>query len=312
MTTPVVSVNDGPSTTVSDLIGMPMMIAVRIIDSLAGTDPIPTLLRDAGPNANGLVSYESSTPLYLDSDVEEVAEFAEIPVAAGQRGTRRIAYATKRALGVRISREMRDENNTGEVNRQITQLVNTMQRARIRTLRALVQDPAVPTIAASVAWDQANSRPRRDFARAQEVIASATPFPTAAEDDDVFGFQADTTVLPAAVVPTLLDNEEFLKVYQGDAASRNIAFTGKLERDILGMAALTVRGWPTDRVLVVERGTVGFYSDTRPLEATGLYPEGGGPNGGPTESWRSDTSEKRAAGLDQPLAACWITGVTTP
>ena len=65
-------------------------------------------------------------------------------------------------------------------------------------------------------------------------------------------------------------------------------------------------------MLVLERGTVGFYSDTRALQATELYPEGNGPNGGPTESWRSDATRKRVMGVDQPLAACWITGVRTP
>lgn len=309
MASSVLSVSDGPRTTVADLIGNPMLIPARIIDTLANKDVMPVLLRDAGRNANGLVAFERETPLYLDGDLAEVAEFGEIPVAAGQIGTRRIAYATKRALGVRVSREMRDENKMDQVNRQITQLTNTVVRARMRILRALITDPAVPTIAASVAWTDSGSKPRRDIANAMEVVASAVPFDTGGDDDDTFGFEADTAVFPSSIAPVLLDNDDFLKVYKDGLAERNIAYTGKLEKDVLGMLALTARAWPRDRVLVVERKTVGFFSDTRPLESTGLYPEGNGPNGGPTETWRSDTSEKRAIGLDQPLAACWITGV---
>jgi hypothetical protein len=64
-------------------------------------------------------------------------------------------------------------------------------------------------------------------------------------------------------------------------------------------------------VLILERGTVGFYSDTRPLQFTAMYPEGNGPNGGPTESYRSDASHKRAIAVDQPKAAIWITGITS-
>jgi hypothetical protein len=312
MASSVLSVSDGPRTTVADIVGNPMLIPARIINALADTDVMPVLLRDAGRNTNGLVAWEQSTPLYLDRDLEQVAEFAEIPVAAGQIGTRRIAAAIKRALGVRVSREMRDENRIDAVNKQVTQLVNTVQRTRMRTLRALVQDPAVPTIAAAAAWDTATGRPRRDFARAMEVIASQKPAVTGAEDDDTFNFLADTTVLPASLTPVLMDNDEFLKVYKDSLSERDIRYTGKLEKDIMGMLALQSRAWPSDRVLVLERKTVGFYSDTRPLESTGLYGEGNGPNGGPTETWRSDTSEKRVAGLDQPLAACWITGVTTP
>lgn len=312
MPTSVLSVSDGPRTTVADLVGQPMLIPARIINALADTDVMPVLLRDAGRNTNGMVAWEQSTPLYLDGDLATVAEFGEIPVAAGQIGTRRIAFGTKKALGVRVSREMRDENKIGDVNRQITQLVNTVQRTRMRALRALVQDPAVPTIAAAAAWDTSTGRPRRDLARAMEVIASAKPFVTGAQDDDTFNFVADTTVLPASLTPVLMDNDEFLKVYKDSLSERDVRYTGKLEKDVMGLMALQSRAWPQDRVLVLERKTVGFYSDTRPLESTGLYGEGNGPNGGPTETWRSDTSEKRVSGLDQPLAACWITGVKTP
>lgn len=306
----VLSVSDGSRTTVADLVGNPMWIPARILDRLANAFLSEVILRDAGRNANGLVSFSESTPLYLGSDVEDVAEFGEIPVGAGQIGLPRIAMATKKGLGVRVSREMRDENRIDAVNTQLTQLVNTMIRAQERVLRALLMNPAIPTIAAVAAWDTANSRPRRDLGNAAEVIGSATPNPTA--DDDVLGFAADTVVLPGSIAPVLLDNDNFLAVYKDGLAGESIAYTGKMNKDILGMAALTSRSWPADRVLVVERKTVGFYSDTRPLESTGLYGEGGGPNGGPTETWRSDTTQKRAKGLDQPKAACWITGVKTP
>lgn len=309
MPTNVLSISDGPRTTVADLIGAPMMIPARVLESLAGTDIIAVLLRDAGPNTNGLVSYEESTPLYLGSDVEEVAEFAEIPVAAGQMGLPRIAYSTKRALGVRVSREMRDENRIDAVNRQITQLVNTMQRARMRVLRAILSNVAVPTIAAGAAWTGGTGKPRRDIANAMEVIGSAEPFPTALVDDDTFGFAADAVVFPSSIAPVLLDNPDFLAVYKDGLSPESIAYTGKMPKDVLGMLALSARTFPKDRVLVLERKTVGFFSDARPLESTGLYGEGNGPNGGPTESWRSDTSEKRTVAVDQPLAACWITGV---
>jgi hypothetical protein len=305
--TPVLSVSDGPRTTVADLVGQPLAIPTRVLDILRNRFIAETLLRDAGRNANGLVSYRESTPLYLGSDVETVAEFAEIPVGVGQIGTPRIAYATKKGLGVRVSREMRDENRMDDVNRQVTQLTNTMVRAEDRVLRTLLADPAVPTIAATAAWTGGTSRVRRDLANAMEVVASATPNATA--DDDILGFEADTVVFPGSIAPVLLDNEEFLKVYKDSLSAENIAYTGKMPGDVLNMAALTSRSWPRDRVLVLERKTLGFYSDTRPLEATPLYGEGGGPNGGPTETWRSDTTRKRAMGLDQPKAACWITGV---
>ena len=307
MPTGIVSISDGPRTTVSDLIGNPLAIPTKIIELLTNKFIASTLLRDAGKNGNGLVSYRESNPLYLGADVETIAEFGEIPVAAGQIGTPRIALATKKGLGVRVSREMRDENDIDAVNLQLTQLANTMIRANDRALRALLSDPSVPTITATAAWTGAGAKVRRDIANAMEQVNSATPNATA--DDDLFGFEANTIVLPGNVTPVLLDNPDFLEVYKTSAPDQNIAYTGKLPNDVLSLAALTSRSWPKDRVLVCERGTMGFYSDTRPLESTGLYGEGGGPNGGPTESWRSDTTQKRAIGLDQPKAACWIVGV---
>lgn len=306
----LLSVSDGPRITVDTYVGNPMLIPARVLDLLANGFLSAALLRNAGPNTNGLVSYEESTPLYLGSDVETVAEFAEIPVGVGQVGLPRIAVGTKKGLGIRISKEMRDENNIDAVNRQLTQLTNTMLRADERALRALLGSSVIPTIAASAPWDAPGSRVRHDLAAAMEAVASARPA-GAVNDDEFFGYEADTVVMPSSITPALLDSDEFAKVYTDGLAAENIAYTGKLPGTVLGMDALKSRTWPKDRVLVLERGVAGFYSDTRPLQSTGLYGEGGGPNGGPTETWRSDTTHKRVMGADQPLSACWITGVTT-
>lgn len=311
MATQVVSVNDGIKRQVGDLIGSPMILPNLVIELLTNAFIEETLLRDVGPSINGLVEFSKSRPLYFDDDPEVIGEFEEIPVAAGGKGTPQIAIGAETALGIRISRKMRDENKTGEVMDQLTQLVNTFIRSRSRALRALLQDPTIPTIAAAAAWDTASGKPRSDFAQAQEVIASASVSGDADAEDE-FGFTADTTVLPSSLTPVLMDNDNFLSVYKDGLSTQDIRYTGKLERDVMGMVGLQARHWPQDRVLVLQRGRVGFYSDARPLESTGVYPEGNGPNGGPRQSWRSDTSAKRTMGVDQPLAACWITGVVNP
>jgi hypothetical protein len=306
--TVVVGVGDGPRTTVNQLVGAPLAIPARIVELLANAFLTDVLFRDAGSNTNGMVSFEESTPLFLGADVEQVAEFGEIPVAAGQRGLPRISVGTKEGLGVRVSKEMRDENKIDDVNRQIRQLTNTMIRAEHRALRAALSSPAIPEIPATAAWGTAGARVRRDLANAQEIIASAKP--EGWTDEDVFGFEPNSVVIPASITPLLLDDDEFLKVYRGVLADQSIAYTGVLPNTIMDMAGFKARFWPRDRVLVCERGTVGFRSNTRPLQVTPLYPEGAGPNGGPTESWRSDATRKCVLGTDQPLAACWITGIT--
>ncbi|EKT83047.1 major capsid protein [Rhodococcus phage Mbo4] len=307
MVTSIVSVTDGPRTTVSDLVGSPLAIPTRIIDILKAGLISETLLRNAGSNSNGLVQFSESTPLFLGSDVENVAEFAEIPVGAGQIGTPRVAYALRQGLGVRVSKEMIDENRLDDVNRQIKQLANTFIRADDRAARTILD--SAPTLAASAVWSGGTGKPRKDIANAIEKVASAQPDGTGYTADEYLGFEANTIVVHPALAAVLIDNEDILKVYKDVLTPESIAYTGKLPKQILGLDVLTSRSFPLTKALVLERGTVGFYSDTRPLQSTALYPEGNGPNGGPTESYRSDTTIKRAVGLDQPKAAVWITGI---
>lgn len=300
------TLDGGRKTTVSDLRNNPLFLPARILEMLDGQFIDDVLLRYEGDAST--VAFEEGSSIFLDGEVAELIEFDEIPVLGTQRGLPRLAVATKRGAGVRISEDMRRENNMALVNRQVIALTNSMIRARFIAMRQLLLNPAIPTIPASAAWDTASGRPRRDYARAMEIVNSAGDTSV----DTTEGYEADTTVAPTSLTPVLMDNDDFLKVYNGDLASENIAYKGKLPSDVLGMLALTARFWPKDRVLVCQRKTLGFYTDPRPLEVTPMYPEGGGPNGGPTESHRTDATMKRAMGVDQPKAACWITGVVTP
>lgn len=310
----IVSVHDGPRITVSDLVGNPRFIPTKLKELLANQFISEALLRDAGANPSGVLAYTEGDPMFLESDVQTVAEFGEIPVSHGALGTPRTAFATKRALGVRVSKEMIDENKVDAVNKQITGLRNTFIRANDRTARALFDSASVPTIPVTTAWDAATgSTPRSDIAQAIDTVSSAQP--TEAQggtDDEYFGFEPDTIVLHPGMRAVLLDNDQVNKVYVGNLADQSIAYTGALPETIFGLRVVTSRSFPRDKALVLQRGVVGFYSDTRALQFTSLYPEGGGPNGGPTETWRSDASQKRALGLDQPKAAVWLTGLVTP
>lgn len=316
MTTPtgIVSVSDGPAITVRELIGNPLFIPTALKEMMANQFISESLFRNAGSNPNGVVAYSEGNPSFLEDDVADVAEFAEIPVSSGARGLPRTAFAVKKGLGVRVSKEMIDENRVGAVTDQMTQLRNTFVRANDRAVKALLQSAVVPTLAVSVAWTTtATSKPRTDIAKAMEQIATAAPTvgPTGiGSSDEYYGFQPDTIVMHNGLLPTLMDNDNFMKVYlQNDLASQAPNYTGALPASVMGLSVILSRTFPIDRVLILERGTVGFYSDTRPLQFTALYPEGNGPNGGPTESYRSDATHKRALGVDQPKAALWLTGV---
>jgi hypothetical protein len=302
------SVSDTSATTVADLIGDPLLIPARILEMLDNSFLTDVIFRDAGGNGAGVLVFEEGTPLFLAGDPEDIAEYAEIPVSVGQRGSPRVAVGVKRGLGVRVSREMRDENRFDEVARQLIQLRNTMVRAEERALRSLLLSTTIPGVTAAATWGT-TGKPRYDTASAMEVIASAVP--AGATTEDILGFEPDTIIMPGAITPVLMNNTDFLSVYAGGANSaEDIRYTGRLPGTFMGLTALRTRfGWPANKALVLQRGILGLRSDTRPLEATPMYPEGNGPNGGPTESWRSDTTRKRVLGVDQPLAACWINGI---
>jgi hypothetical protein len=297
---------------VSDLIGSPLMVPTKLRTLMQNVFISESLFRNAGPNPNGLVGYTEGDPSFLDADVQDVAEFGEIPVSSGKMGVPKVAIATKRGLGVRVSREMRDENQIGAVEEQMRQLVNTFKRADDRVVKALLSSSAVPTMAVSAGqWSvSATSKPRDDIANAIFTITSAAPAPgDVASPEEWYGFVPDTIVLNPGLVPILMKNANFTNLYVGDVASQAPGLSGRIPENIFGLKVVQSMSWPTTQVLVCERGTMGFYSDTRPLEFTALYPEGGGPNGGPRETWRSDATHKRAMALDQPKAALWITGV---
>lgn len=312
-TTPVVSVTDGPRLTVSDLVGNPLWIATKLQELMLNQFISETLFRNAGPNPNGLVGYYEGSPTFLVGDVEDIAERGEIPLTYGERGTPIVARATKRGLGVGISLEMIRENKIGQVQSDIMRLRNTFIRADDRVARNLIQSNAVPTLAVDTPWDdETDGNPRYDLALAIREVADAAPDDSqGGSDDEWYGFQADTIVLNPGIFPTLLNSEKFLKVYNGNVANESILYSGRLPGQIFGLDIIASKAWPLDEVTVLQRGVVGFYSDTWPLEITGLYPEGNGPLGGPTQSYRCDATHKRAIALDQPKAAVRITGILT-
>ena len=309
----VVSATDGGSRlTVADLIGNPLWIATKLKERLENVFISESLFRNAGGNMNGLVGYTQGDPSFLVGDVQDIAENGEIPITYGQRGAPAVAVAIKRGLGIRVSMEMREENNMKAVTDQMTQLVNTFIRADDRVARALLMSNAVPTLGIVNAWDTANGDPRKDLANGIEQIATAAPdIASGGSAEEWYGFQPDTMVVNGAILPALLSNDKFNKLFVGNIADQSITYTGAFPGQIYGLSIIRSRSFPKDRVLLCERNTLGFYSDTRPRTFTGLYPEGNGPMAGPTESYRCDATHKRAIALDQPKAALWLTGAVT-
>ncbi|QIX48932.1 MULTISPECIES: hypothetical protein [Rhodococcus] len=307
----IVSGSDGAALTVADFLANPLLIPTKLKKLLENQFIAESLLRNAGANTSGVFAYHEGDPAFLADDIDELAEFGEITVSNAARGIPKVVFSTKRGKGIRVTLDMIRKNQIDDVNKQITALKNTFIRANDRAAKAIFN--SVPSFPVSTAWDVANSRPRRDIADAIFEISQAAP--TAEQggsEDEGYEFAADTIVLNPALLPILMDNDDLLKVYRGNIADQNIAYVGALPETIHNLQIIVSRAWPADRALILERGTIGFYGDARPLTFTELYPEGNGPNGGPRETWRSDATQERGLALDQPQAGLWLTGLVTP
>lgn len=128
-TYPIVGSYDGQRITVDDYLKDPLRIPALVIDIMANEFIIETVLRNAGANQSGAVRYEKSVPLYANNDTGIRAEFAEVPAVTGSVGEILVAYSYERALAITVSDEMRRRQVVDPVNRQLTQVKNTMVRA---------------------------------------------------------------------------------------------------------------------------------------------------------------------------------------
>ncbi|ROZ49379.1 hypothetical protein EEB13_05500 [Rhodococcus sp. WS3] len=307
----VVSSSDGAAMTVADFQANPMFIPTKLKKLLENQFIAEALLRNAGANVSGIFAYREGDPSFLLDDIDDLAEFSEIQVSAAARGIPKVVFSTKKGKGIRVTLDMIRKNQIDDVNKQITALKNSFIRANDRQIKMLFN--SIPSFPVTTAWDVANSRPRRDIADGIFEIASAAPtVDEGGSEDEGYEFAADTIVINPALKPILMDNDDLLKVYQGNIADKNIAYVGAMPETISNLRIIESRSWPLDKVLLLERQTIGFYGDARPLTFTELYAEGNGPNGGPRETWRSDATQERGAALDQPKAGLWLTGVTTP
>lgn len=315
MTRPlIVSSQDGPRMTVATMMKSPLLIPKRIISMTEQSFLSDAVLRNVGQNSSGVIGYYESTPLFVDDDPEIMSEFGEIPVTNGSMGIPRTKRVVRRARGLRVSKTMQDRNDTDAVNLQIVQIRNTMIRAwEDAFFAAIISNPSVQTMVTDTPWSSATSHIRKDVNAAKYLVSNAA-LPGASNNDQKLGFRADTLIISTVTETDFLDSDEVSKPYQGNIADENLLYTGKLPNKFLDLDVLS--SWRLDKyvfggAIVCQRKVVGGYSDERPLQATPMYGEGNGPNGGPTESWRTDITRASAMFLDQPLAAVVISGVHT-
>lgn len=309
----IIGVNDGPRLTVGQYIKAPTLIRARILRMFDQQFLVDAVLREGNPAPSGTVLYNESTPLFLTDNPQVIAEFGEIPTANGSLGTPKVQKTVRRALGLRVSKQMRDRNDVDAITVQLVQIRNTMIKSwEDAFLNALLGNASVQTMTTDTPWSSSSSHIRKDVNAAAFLIENASSDGNGQNGQSKLGYSANTLVISTVTKTDFLDSNEVTLPYTGNIADKNLLYTGKLPNQFLGLDVVV--SWRLDTyangtAIVLERKTVGGISDERTLEATPMYGEGGGPNGGPTESWRSDTTRQSAIFIDQPLAAVVISGV---
>jgi hypothetical protein len=311
MATNIISVQDGPRLTVSSLLKSPTLIPKRVLHNIDQEFLVNDVLRHAQDSPSGALIYFQSTPLFSNDDPAILDEFGEIPTTNGSLGTPKTARTVRRALGLRVSKTMVDRNNVDAVNVQVTQIRNTMVRAwEDAFFSALVANDQVQVIMTDTAWGSTSSHIRQDVNSAKYLVKNAA---ADAAGKQKFGYVADTLIISTETETDFLDSDEVTKPYVGNLADENVQYTGKLPNKFLGLNVLVswrLSVYAPSCAVVLQRFVIGGISDERPLSATPMYGEGNGPNGGPTETWRTDITRASAIFVDQPLACVFIAGVT--
>ncbi|MGH3503711.1 MAG: hypothetical protein ACRDQA_22875 [Nocardioidaceae bacterium] len=293
------------------MVKSPTLIPKRILSMMDQAFLSDAVLRGASDAPSGSVLYRESTPLFAEDDPAIMDEFGEIPTTNGSLGEPKVARVVRRALGLRVSKTMIDRNATDEVNTQVMQIKNTMLRAwEDAFFSAVVDNAQVQSITTDTAWSAStDTHIRGDVEAAKYLVKQAS-----ADDDDnqKYGYEADTLILSTETETDFLQSDEVTNPYVGNMASENLKFTGKLPNKFHGLDVLVswrMSAYLDDGAMVCQRKTLGGISDERTLQATPLYGEGGGPNGGPTESYRTDLTRASAIFIDQPKCVVLIDGV---
>jgi hypothetical protein len=317
-TYPIVSSFDGPRITVDDYLKDPMRIPALVLSIMANEFIIETVLRNAGNNQSGAVRYERSTPLYAQNDSGIRAEFAEVPQVTGAVGDLLVAYTYERALAISVSDEMRRRQIIDPVNRQLTQVKNTMVKNWNQAFFTLLDQQIVAanqiyTVASAEAWDATTMSEvlappyQANIIRGHisDGIWAVENAAATGQPQNFFEFEPDTLIIDHTAKLALFKSEDFAKPYLGDAATSSIQYTGVLPRKIMNLDVLVSRQCPAGHAYICQRNRLGFFSDEVPLTASPLYRDE------PRKLWRSDVQRAAAMGLDQPKAVVRLDGVTT-
>ena len=139
--------------TVDEMLANPTILPEIFRESFEGEEAHRLFFRTI-PSASNVVGYYDAQANFLEDDVQNVAEFGEIPVSDPAGGELQTLKLEKNGIGIRVSWEQRNDNDVDAVRREMVARQNTLRRKDGRDALAALSAAKVQTFAATTAWNK--------------------------------------------------------------------------------------------------------------------------------------------------------------
>lgn len=289
--------------TLNTLIAAPTIIRERFAAVMRNQFVMDQVLRGPVAAPGGAVQYRVSSGLFADQSSEIVNPRAEIPLATVTKGDLATKATRPFGLGVSIDWAMRDMDVTGEVNRQLGVLRNTLVRDIDGGFLSTLRTAITQTVAAAFPWANASATIRKNINTAKQTVQLAQAPGAAA--NSFLNFNPDTIIVNPQTQTDLLDSTEFIQMIFGQVQpSYGLDSLSAIPNgSILGLRPLVTVSQPAGEAIVLESGTIGGYADRVPLQMSDWY------DWPPARISRCDAFRDTTGFVDQPLAGVRITGI---
>lgn len=308
----------GTRVTVNDFIKDPLLVPARMLRLLDNEWIMESILRKEGPAVGGVISFEESTPLFADEDPSIVAEGGEIPLVMGSDGLPRAAYTVKLGAGIEITRETQSRNKLSKVTRRMDQVANTFTRAwELRMKTALdaavaatgkVFDATTGVVGAVGynVWDDVTAPIRIQTMKTKLLVSQSVATTDPQQANSFLGLRPDVMIMSENNATRFIANNSVNDIYKNSPEVKNAPlFNGTLPRQFMNLFIMSSRFLSDADVYVLERKTVGGYSDEYAFATTPMYEDK------PRQTHRADSTRRTAIFIDQPQAVAKIKVVRT-
>lgn len=292
--------------TVDEMLANPTILPEIFRESFEGEEAHRLFFRTI-PSASNVVGYYDAQANFLEDDVQNVAEFGEIPVSDPTGGELQTLKLEKNGIGIRVSWEQRNDNDVDAVRREMVARQNTLRRKDGRDALAALSAAKVQTFAATTAWNQDGSNPASDMLDAIELIQGAED-----SNGNYFEYEPNVLWINPMTLTALKRNPEVQKLYIGDMAHENPLFTGIAAEPLLFGVLQVVKDFtvPKGEAYLGVEGISGFMAQREDRQVTDFYAERGDSQlGGANMAFRSDAVHRRGFGVDNPKSVVKMTGL---